>query len=228
MPPLSDRAFRRPPDEHSEAIPKAAGIARIRNAVLLARIEDVVAVRTQGAFDQLIGAVLEITLELIVKEIEFRPHHLLEEILPGAYHEGRPPLPRMAVGTYAVLAADRRHEQPDRPHVGAERTETRFPAGGPLPMRPDGPSAAPARLRPPPAPPRCRPAGTAPPPWRASPSVARRRPSDTISIAMRGFDQGRPKPFALPWTQVLRPYLRFSVDAPLTLLHVRTSTAQPY
>ena len=221
MPPLSDRAFRRPPDGHSEAIPKAAGIARIRNAVLLARIEDIVAVRTQGAFDQLIGDVLEITLELIVKEIEFRPHHLLEEILPGAYHEGRPPLPRMAVGTYAVLAADR-HEQPDRPHVGAERTETRFPgsrSSSDAPRRPlSRSSAASAAARSPSLPARRNSASTLP-------SFALSCSSSTI-----GYDfnrQARRRPRA---AETLRPPLDPSPESVPTFFGGRTAYAftRPY
>lgn len=106
---------RRPPEKRRPRLqirPKR-GIGEISG---LARIKAVVAVRTQCALDQLIGDVLEVALELIMEEVEFRQHHLIEERLAGARHDGRTPLPRITVGTHAVFAADRQ-EQPDRPHI---------------------------------------------------------------------------------------------------------------
>ena len=56
-------------------------------------------------------------VQLGPKPAELRPYHAVEGRFAGPHHDGRVPLPRVAEGTQAVLAADG-GEQPDRPHVG--------------------------------------------------------------------------------------------------------------
>lgn len=95
-------------------------------------------------------------VQLGLKPAELRPYHAVEGRFAGPRHDGRAPLPRVAEGTQAVLAADG-GEQPDRPHVGQREPEFR------------------RRL----VPRDCWPAGTGPPPWRAVPGVVRHLPSRT-------------------------------------------------
>ena len=79
------------------------------------------------------------------KPAELRPCHAVEGRFAGPHHDGRAPLPRIAEGTQAVLAADG-GERPDRPHarqrepefglrsavlVGIAGTPAQPPDGGP-------------------------------------------------------------------------------------------------
>jgi len=125
----------------------------------------------------MIGNVFEVELQLGLKPAELCPYHPVEGRFAGPHNDGRAPLPRIAKGPQAVLAADG-GEQPDRPHVGQREPELGL--GSTIAV---GTAETPAQpLRRPPAaarPPDCRPVETGPPPWRAFPGAVRHPSSQT-------------------------------------------------
>ena len=70
----------------------------------------------------MVGNVFEVELQLGLKLAELGPYLAVEGPFGGPHHDGRAPLPRIAKGAQAVLAADG-DEQPDRPHVGQREPE---------------------------------------------------------------------------------------------------------
>ena len=168
------RPDRKPPDGAATiaGIPWIAAIACLHGPSSSRQLPPVeaavVAVRTHGARDQVIGDVLEVDLELGVQHAELQPDLPVEVPFAGVHHDRRPVLPRIPVRMHAVLAADR-DEQPDRPQCRAARTSARPRVRDPRPDRPGGLAAGPSRPRRRHAPPDRRPRGTALPPWRVSP-----------------------------------------------------------
>jgi len=92
----------------------------------------VVAVRTHGARDQVVGDVFEIAYGLLVYLGELRPDRPIERLFASAHHNCRLPSPRIPVRVQAVFAAER-DEQPDRSRV--VQRELQFDFGIMVPVR---------------------------------------------------------------------------------------------
>jgi len=114
-------------------------------AWLLAAERAVVAVRSHGARNEMVGNVFEVELQFGLEPTELCPHHAVEGPFAGPHHDGRAPLSLVAEGTQTVLATDG-DEQPDRPHVGQRELE--FALRSAVPFGIGETAAQPLRCRP--------------------------------------------------------------------------------